>query len=985
MTGHSPHASCPRQVHSGSREARPPGLLLLLLVGLCAPALAQAEGPPSRPILRLETGMHQALIRRVAADREGRWLVTASDDKTARVWDARTGAPLGVLRPPIGADADEGKLYAVALSPDGGTVAVAGWTGHGWDGAHSIYLFERASGRLVRRVTGLPNVILHLSFSPDGRHLAATLGRDNGLRVYAVDDGREIVADRDYGSDAYGAAFDPWGRLVTSSYDGWVRLYDAAFQRVAKIKPPGGGQPYGLALSPDGAHVAVGFEDGPAVTRLSARDLSPLATPDTGGVSDGNLMSPAFSPDGVWLYAGGRAAARFDGAWSHFIRRWDQRGLGEARDFPVAGDTLMDLRALRGGRLAFAAADPAWGVLEPSGRVHPIQRPVQADLRDNLAGFRLSADGARVAFGLEQWGRHPVLFDLAARQLRDATIPDPSLGAPRLEASGLVVSDWKNAPTPRLNGKALPLKPYETARSLAVAPDGESFVLGAEWTLRRFHRTGRELWQRPTPGITWAANISGDGRLVVAGHGDGTLRWHRMSDGEELLALFVTRDGQRWVAWNPSGYFLASPGAERMIGWHLNRGAEREAQFYPVARFRDQFARPDLVERVLTTLDEAEALRLADAERGHKTAPVAIERRLPPVVRLLDPGDGATFASPRVTLRYQIDTPADAPVTSLRPLLDGRPLDPISLPQGAASPAQGAFSLDVPERDLSLALIAENRHGASEAAQIRLAWRGAAAPGQPDGPVGAFVIKPKLYLLAIGVSRYQAPDLSLTFPAKDAQDFVQVVSRQGGTLYREVVSQLVPDATRQQVLEGLEWLEREVTAKDVAMLFLAGHGVNDRNGDYYFIPADASPERLKSTAVIYTHIKSTLTGLPGKVLLFLDTCHSGNVLGKRRAADTDVTQVVNDLIAAENGVVVFTAATGRQYSLESPDWGNGAFTKALVEGLSGKANYTGDGRVTINQLDLYLSERVKELTQGQQTPTTAKPHTIQDFPIALVR
>jgi len=34
-------------------------------------------------------------------------------------------------------------------------------------------------------------------------------------------------------------------------------------------------------------------------------------------------------------------------------------------------------------------------------------------------------------------------------------------------------------------------------------------------------------------------------------------------------------------------------------------------------------------------------------------------------------------------------------------------------------------------------------------------------------------------------------------------------------------------------------------------------------------------------------------------------------------------------------------------------------------------------------LDLYLSERVKELTGGRQTPTTAKPNTIQDFPIAV--
>jgi len=84
-------------------------------------------------------------------------------------------------------------------------------------------------------------------------------------------------------------------------------------------------------------------------------------------------------------------------------------------------------------------------------------------------------------------------------------------------------------------------------------------------------------------------------------------------------------------------------------------------------------------------------------------------------------------------------------------------------------------------------------------------------------------------------------------------------------------------------------------------------------------------------------------------------------------------------------VVVFSASTGRQGSQESPEWGNGAFTKAVIEGLSGKADFQKTGRITLNMLDLYISERVKELTKGTQSPTTAKPTTIQDFPIASTR
>ena len=78
----------------------------------------------------------------------------------------------------------------------------------------------------------------------------------------------------------------------------------------------------------------------------------------------------------------------------------------------------------------------------------------------------------------------------------------------------------------------------------------------------------------------------------------------------------------------------------------------------------------------------------------------------------------------------------------------------------------------------------------------------------------------------------------------------------------------------------------------------------------------------------------------------------------------DMNGVINELASAGNGAVVFAASTGRQYSLEKPEWQNGAFTKALVEGLQGRADVRHTGRVTFKMLDLYISERVKELTPG---------------------
>ena len=268
----------------------------VILLWCCSVAVWAADAP----VLRLETGMHTAPIRRISVDAAQRFVVTASHDKTARVWDLASGQLLQVLRPPLGAG-DEGKLYAVALSPDGQEVALGGWT----DEQNSIYLFDRASGRLTRRISGLPNVINHLRYSRDGQQLAAAIWGKGGIRLYRRSDGAEIGRDSDYGSDSYGLDFDAGGRLVSSCYDGYVRLYAPGLKLLRKVAPSGGQQPYSVRFSPDGQRLALGFHDSTVVQVLSGDDLRLLYAADTAQVNNGSLNSVAWSADGQMLYAGG--------------------------------------------------------------------------------------------------------------------------------------------------------------------------------------------------------------------------------------------------------------------------------------------------------------------------------------------------------------------------------------------------------------------------------------------------------------------------------------------------------------------------------------------------------------------------------------------------------------------------------------------------------------------------------------------------------
>ena len=85
---------------------------------------------------------------------------------------------------------------------------------------------------------------------------------------------------------------------------------------------------------------------------------------------------------------------------------------------------------------------------------------------------------------------------------------------------------------------------------------------------------------------------------------------------------------------------------------------------------------------------------------------------------------------------------------------------------------------------------------------------------------------------------------------------------------------------------------------------------------------------------------------------------------------------------AGTGQVIMTATTGNSYSYERKEWGHGAFTKAIIEGLQqAKADFDKDNLLSIKELDLYITNRVKQLTEGKQKPTTIIPVSMPDFPI----
>ena len=342
------------------------------LAALVLPGAAVAQDlpdPERQPILRPDMGMHNSVVNRIDTDRERRFMVSASDDKTIRVWSLPDLEPIRVLRVPVGSNPDDGKVYSVAISPDGSTVAAAGWDAADTrdTNEHGIYLFDRASGRLMTRLGGHENVILDLAFSDDGEHVAAGIGGRNGVRIWRISDREMVASDDDYDGQVYGLRWSPKGGFATTSYDGCIRLYSKSFQRTRKVCKLIEGRPYDIAFSPDGSRLAIGYVGNMGLKVLSADTLKVVHTPKTELLTGdgGDLSALEWSDDGKTLIAGGKYNKK--DSWKNPLVLFSNEGRGDG--VGMGGERHP------GGRYP-----------QPAGRVCGLRKRRSADRRHQSVG-----------------------------------------------------------------------------------------------------------------------------------------------------------------------------------------------------------------------------------------------------------------------------------------------------------------------------------------------------------------------------------------------------------------------------------------------------------------------------------------------------------------------------------------------------------------------------------------------------------------------
>lgn len=947
--------------------------LLLLLVGTTLAVGARAD-EAGRPVLVLDAGGHTAMVRALLFTPDGRELVTASVDKCVRVWDVATGEPLRAIRPPAGA-AHEGKLYAAALSPSGRTLAVAGY-GRPAEGFGTISLIDYATGRLLRSLKGHRDVVDGLTYSPDGR-LLASASDDFTVRLWDPTSGECVRVLRGHTARVYGVAFSADGaRLVSGAYDRTGRIWDVDTGECRAVLKGHTGEVTSAAWSRDGRTIATGGWD--RTVRLWDADGSPRKA--LGDLGD-QVNWVAFSPDSRELLVtrGGDGGVFACSLYSVATGEETVR-FGAHTNTVVAGAFSPD------GRIVATAGGSANEVY----LWDPRQRQVVRCLRGK-GTVRWSAawgpDGKTIAWG--ETGRYtgpndrgPLerSFDLSELQLGGT--PGPDFRRAQSKADGAALEQRaRDAVAVTQDGSRVAVlklqRDYDTVRSFSFLGTDRA-VLGSSFGLYLYDAPGGALVREfaGLGGEVWAVAPSPHNRYLLSACTDQTLAVWNPRREEPLLTFFPA--GDEWVAWTPEGYYACSPGGERLIGWQVNHGPDRMPDYYPAARFRKTLYRPDVIRELVYSGGTEGALRRAGV-RGSAGERAEVGSVLPPRVRVTEPRRSTELPAAEVEVRATATSTGAHAVTALRLLVDGRPHGGQAgvrrFDAGGLGEVSASWSVTLaPGRHL-LAAQADSAvsQGLSEPVEVTYVGGVASPP----------VELPRLYVLAVGIAEYPA-GLKLDFAARDAADVAEAFRRYSKPLFRSVETRplLDRDADRRAILSGLNWLRREVTQRDYAVVFFSGHGQRDEVGALYLLPADVDPDNLLATAVPAEQVRQALAGLPGKVVFLLDACHAGALDAPKRKASPLTDDLIRDLVTEESGVVAMCSSTGREFSVEDSKLRHGVFTQALVEGLSGKSAKSGDGAVYLHHLDAYITDRVKELTGGRQHPTTAKPSTVRSFPIS---
>ncbi len=864
-----------------------------LLITLSIYSYAQA------PRIVVNPQGHSAKIHNVLFSPDGSQVISISEDKTIRIWNAETGVMMKKFESQIG-DGPEGMFYASAISPDGKLLAVAGYKVES-ESENYIILIDLEKGIQVSTAVGHADVINSLSFNGSGKYLASG-SADNTVKIWKVDAAPKLSV------------------ITTITVPSPVSCI--AFNKVTED----------LAVAHESSDILIyglaGIDKG--ITKFTARTLKK----HKGAIDklvyslDGTfLASSSYENELILWRADGTVVKEFDNlenpinaiafsADSKIMVGLDVIGKGISWGIP-AGNKFADFSghdntvfsaafapSLKGNYVVASAGginneiilwNPINGltVKKIKGKGNAIQDLAFGTGMELLISQELAKDKKplyKVSFDFESLtiNRNPSSLKTEAKEtIKGVSRTGPNtLDLPKgkkiqtdenqdgrildyhilADGSVIVASDFSLKMFDK-NGFLSKefIGHYGAVRSISVSADGKYLASGGEdqsIILWKLSETGFAPSLRQTfEGEDWAsffASLPIDSLtkeptkkawtdVIAFLKTSGNKVYKNIEEvyktlGEQVIpfaSLFITEDHE-WICWTPRGYFSCSSDGGQYFGWHINRGITQLADFYSAEQYFEILYRPT---EVSNSIKQGKRVEDILRESGERIFDLSKLHR--PSVAFFD-----ITVTTRATdlLKYDkgkfFTQARTIPITV--DIYDG----------GGGVKEVNIYQNDkliISDKDVKTSRAGEKRSKTyavemfNETNEFRVkVMNFQKIESRSDELVieytGEVIATSTLHVLAVGINKYKNSAYNLNYAQPDAFSFVEKLNERSKSIFKSVNRLEIYDeeATKENITSAFKAMISRAKPEDVFMFYYAGHGTLDEenNEEYYLVPTD---------------------------------------------------------------------------------------------------------------------------------------------------
>jgi WD40 repeat protein/ankyrin repeat protein len=914
--------------------------------------------------------------------------ILSTDSHGYKLWDVETGKEQQAF--------DEGGKTSVSFSPDSRFFLSVSTNS-------TIKLWDITTGKELRTFTGHTDVVTSLSFAPDGKYfISASL--DKTIRLWDIATGKEINCFADHDNLVTSLKFLSDGKSFISGYynDNTLDLWDIKTGKVLRSFKGIGKNIFSFDISKNGETLLLGSDPEVKLVRISTGIKLQNFTGHKYFVS-----SVRYSPDFKSFLSGSQDST---------IKLWDIATGNELRTFTGHGYRINSLKFSPDGKSFLSGSwDGTTKLWDPaSGR--ELMSFSGHEYRVNTVAF--SPDAKSFISG--SLDKSIKLWDVpSGKELKTFTGHDGDVWGLDFSPDGrsiysgsedTYIIQWDLA-----SGKILrPLYGHTgTVISLCFSPDGKTLLSGSgDKTIK--------LWEISTgmplktftghTGNVVEARFHPSGKYLISCSDDKTLKYWNI-DGAKEIASLVFIDSTDWIIYTPDKYYANTKNGAKFLGW------VKGTQIWNFDQWDLQYNRPDIVFSRMPDPDTAmiklyykayqkrlKKMKFSESmfKSDFHTPEIQIKKQTLTAQNLLELDIAAVdtlYSMDRINVWVN-----DVPVYGI---------NGISLrneKQSVGVPVKKQISLTLGEGDNKIEISVLNSAGAESLKQTAYAKN------------ENLSVKKDLYFIAISCADYKDNRYNLKYSVKDGRDMARQFAGSGGSFANIFIDTLFNNnVTRENVATLKEKLLRS-KVDDEVILFASGHGLLDDSLDFYFATYDIDFRHPEMRGISFDDFENILDSIPARKKVFLmDACHSGEVdkdeMGGLTASNTVKTssdiafrgnvraytaraadpaamsgvtlnntlELMQELFTGLDkgtGTTVISAAAGKGYALESPQWNNGVFTYSIINGLKNHAaDKNRDGTITISELKDYSIKEVQLLTDGQQKPTARRESINYDWKI----